>query len=65
MIIMKIIIIIIILELLVSEDLILKTNTNLSTTLNAKIFGRFNFRTITYGPKILVSEKLWGYIESL
>ena len=26
------------------------------STLNAKIFGRFNFRKIPYGPKILVSE---------
>ena len=27
-----------------------------SNTLNVKIFGRFNFWTIPYGPKILVSE---------
>ena len=33
-----------------------KQNDIVSYILNAKIFGRFIFRTIPYGPKILVSE---------
>ena len=34
-------------------------------TLNAKIFGRFNFRTIPYRPRILVSENCWDIKKAL
>ena len=46
---MKVSIILLLLLLLLVTPLLI-------TTLNAKIFGRFNFRTIPYGSIILVSE---------